>query len=119
VAAVREAGVLPYLAKIEKAAALVRTLGDWRPVTVAAITDARSDGRAAVGLRFWSLFIAGLTGLAPGDIIDAVSDAAAGAGLPIEVGLVGTVMRDDGPGSGRDRRLSSHTRSRSGLAGLS
>jgi adenosine deaminase len=110
VAAVREEGLLPYLAKIENATALVRTLDDWRRVTVEAITDAFSDGLAAVELRFSPQFIAGMTGLDPDDIIDAVSDAVAGAGLPIEVGLIGTVVRDDGPDSAvaQVRRLLRH-----------
>jgi adenosine deaminase len=52
VAAEREEGLLPYLAKIESATALVRTLDDWRRVTAQAIADACSDGPAALELRF-------------------------------------------------------------------
>ena len=59
----REGGLLPYLAKIENAAALVRTLDDWRRVTAEAISDASGDGLTALELRFSPQFIAGLTGL--------------------------------------------------------
>jgi adenosine deaminase len=99
VAADREEGLLPYLAKIENATALVRSLDGWRRVTAEAIADACSDGLAAVELRFSPEFIAGMTGLDADDVIDAVSDAACGAGLPIEVGLIGIVVRDKGPDS--------------------
>jgi adenosine deaminase len=45
VAAEREEGLPPYLAKIENATALVRTLDDWRRVTMEAVTDAFDRGR--------------------------------------------------------------------------
>src|ERR1700722_17119420 len=48
VAAEREEGLLPYLAKIENATALVRTLDDWRRVPTEAVSDAFSDGLAAL-----------------------------------------------------------------------
>src|ERR1700722_10510456 len=110
VAAEREEGLLPYLAKIENATALVRTLDDWRRVTAEAVTDACADGLAALELRFSPQFIAGVTGLDADDVIDAVSDAAAGVGLPIEVGLIGIVVRDEGPDSAvaQVRRLLRH-----------
>jgi adenosine deaminase len=110
VAAEREEGLLPYLAKIENAAVLVRTLDDWRRVTVEAVTDARADGLTALELRFAPQFIAAVTGLDPDDVIDAVSDAVAGAALPIEVGLIGIVVRDEGPDSAGNqiRRLLRH-----------
>jgi adenosine deaminase len=98
VAAEREAGLLPYLAKIENATALVRTIDDWRRVTVEAIADAVSDGLAGLELRFSPQFIAGMTGLDPDGVIEAVSGAVSG-GLPIEVGLIGIVVRDEGPDS--------------------
>jgi adenosine deaminase len=99
VAAEREEGLLPYLAKIENAAGLVRTLDDWRRVTVEAVNDAFGDGLTALELRFSPQFIAGITGLDADDVIDAVSDAASGTGLPIEVGLIGIVVRDEGADS--------------------
>ena len=110
VAAEREEGLLPYLAKIENATALVRTLDDWRRVAAEAVHDAAVDGLAAVELRFSPQFIAGMTGLDADDVIDAVSDAAAGTGLPIEVGLIGIVVRDEGPDSAvaQVRRLLRH-----------
>ena len=80
VATAREEGLLPYLAKIENATAVVRTLDDWRRVTVEAVNDAFSDGLAALELRFSPQFIAGLTGLDADDVIDAVSDAVAAVG---------------------------------------
>jgi len=95
----REEGLLPYLAKIENATALARTLDDWRRVTTEAITDAADDGLSALELRFSPQFIAGVTGLDADDVIEAVSDAAFGTGLPIEVALIGIVVRDEGPGS--------------------
>jgi adenosine deaminase len=71
VAADREEGLLPYLAKIENATALVRTLDDWRRVTAEAITDAFADGLSALELRFSPQFIAGMTGLDAYDVIAA------------------------------------------------
>jgi adenosine deaminase len=117
VAAEREEGLLPYLAKIENATALVRTLDDWRRVTTEAIADACSDGLAALELRFSPAFIAGMTGLDADDVIEAVSDAASRAGLPIEVGLIGIIVRDEGPDSAvtQVRRLLRH---KSALAGV-
>jgi adenosine deaminase len=117
VAADREAGLLPYLAKIENATALVRTLDDWRRVTAEAVSDASSDGLTALELRFSPQFIAAMTGLDADDVIEAVSDAAAGAGLPIEVGLIGIIVRDEGPDSAmaQARRLLRH---RSALVGV-
>src|SRR5580700_1998918 len=72
VAAAREEGLLPYLAKIENATALVRTLDDWRRVTAEAIADAFSDGLTALELRFSPQFISGMTGLDADDVIEAV-----------------------------------------------
>jgi adenosine deaminase len=110
VAADREEGLLPYLAKIENATALARTLDDWRRVTAEAVADAASDGLSAVELRFSPQFIAGVTGLDADDVIEAVSDAAAGTGRPIEVGLIGIIVRDEGPDSAvvQARRLLRH-----------
>jgi adenosine deaminase len=110
VAADREEGLLPYLAKIDNATALVRTLDDWRRVAVEAVNDACADGLSALELRFSPQFIAGQTGLDADDVIDTVSDAVAGTGLPIEVGLIGIVVRDEGPDSAMTqiRRLVRH-----------
>jgi adenosine deaminase len=110
VAAEREEGLLPYLAKIERATALVRTLDDWRRVTLEAVNDAAGDGLAALELRFSPQFIAGMTGLDADDVIDAVSDAVSGVRLPIEVSLIGIVVRDEGPDSAvaQVRRLLRH-----------
>jgi adenosine deaminase len=80
VAAEREEGLLPYLAKIENATTLARALDDWRRVTTEAIADACGDGLAAVELRFSPEFIASMTGLDADDLIDAISDAASNAG---------------------------------------
>src|ERR1700733_6892028 len=88
VAADREEGLLPYLAKIENATALVQTLDDWRRVTAEAVTDASSDGLTVLELRFSPQFIAGMTGLAADDVIEAVSDAVSSAAAPAEVGLI-------------------------------
>jgi hypothetical protein len=38
-----------------------------------------------------------MTGLDADDVIDAVSDAVTSAGLPIQVGLIGIIVRDEGP----------------------
>ena len=117
VAAQREEGLLPYLAKIENATGLVRTLDDWRRVTTEAIADADSDGLAALELRFSPQFIAGRTGLDADDVIEAVSDAVASVRLPIEVGLIGIIVRDEGPDSAvtQVRRLLRH---KSAVAGV-
>ena len=116
VAAEREEGLLPYLAKIENATAFVRTLEDWRRVTAEAVADAASDGLSAVELRFSPQFIAGATGLDADGVIEAVSDAA-DTGLPIEVGLIGIIVRDEGPDSAVDqaRRLLRHQRKLAGV----
>jgi adenosine deaminase len=97
------------LAKIENATALVRTLDDWRRVTTEAITDAVRDGLSALELRFSPQFIAGVTGLN--------ADAAFGTGLPIEVGLIGIIVRDAGPDSAVDqvRRLLRHEHTLAGV----
>jgi adenosine deaminase len=110
VAAEREEGLLPYLEKIENATALVRTLDDWRRVTAEAVADAVGDGLAGLELRFSPQFIAGMTGPDPDDVIEAVSDATCDVGLPIEVGLIGIVVRDEGPDSALSqvRRLLRH-----------
>jgi adenosine deaminase len=112
-----EKGLLPYLAKIENATALVRTLADWHRVTTEAIADAAADGLAAVELRFAPQFIARETGLDADEVTDAVCDAAAGAALPVEVGLIGIIVRDEGPDSGvaQVRRLLRH---QGGLSGV-
>ena len=117
VAADREEGLLPYLAKIENATALVQTLDDWRRVTAEAVTDASSDGLTALELRFSPQFIAGMTGLAASDVIEAVSDAVSSAAAPTEVGLIGIIVRDEGPDSAvaQVRRLLRH---KSALAGV-
>jgi len=117
VAADREEGLLPYLAKIENATSLVRTLDDWRRVTAEAIIDASSDGLTVLELRFSPQFIAGMTGLDADAVIEAVSDAASSAALPIEVGLIGIVVRDEGPDSAvaQVRRLLRH---KGALAGV-
>jgi adenosine deaminase len=117
VAAQCEEGLLPYLAKIENATGLVRTLDDWRRVTTEAIADADSDGLAALELRFSPQFIAGMTGLDADDVIEAVSDAVASVRLPIEVGLIGIIVRDEGPDSAvtQVRRLLRH---KSAVAGV-
>jgi adenosine deaminase len=117
VAADREGGLLPYLAKIENATALVRALDDWRRVTAEAITDAFSDGLAALELRFSPQFISGMTGLDADDVIEAVGDAVSSAALPIEVGLIGIIVRDEGPDSAaaQVRRLLRH---KSALVGV-
>jgi adenosine deaminase len=117
VAAEREEGLLPYLSKIDNATALVRTLGDWHRVTAEAVADAVSDGLAAVELRFSPQFIAGMTGLDADDVIEVVSDAASGTGLPVEVSLIGIIVRDEGPDSAaaQARRLVRHN---SALAGV-
>lgn len=110
VAAEREGGLLPYLARIEHASALARTVDDWRRITAEAIADACDDGLAAVELRFAPQFIAGRAGVDADDVIDAIGDAAASTGLPVEVGLIGIIVRDEGPDSAlvQARRLLRH-----------
>lgn len=116
-AADREEGLLPYLAKIENATALVRTLDDWRRATLEAVTDASSDGLTVLELRFSPQFIAGMTGLDADDVIEAVSDAVSSAAVPTEVGLIGIIVRDEEPDSAvtQVRRLLRH---KSALVGV-
>lgn len=110
VAAEREGGLLPYLEKIERASSLARTLGDWRRVTAEAIADAYDDGLAAVELRFAPQFIANMAGVDADEVIDAVGDAVAKATPPVEVGLIGIILRDEGPDAAlhQARRLLRH-----------
>lgn len=117
VASEREGGLLPYLAKIENASALARTLDDWRRVTAEAIADAHDDGLAAVELRFAPQFIAGMAGVDADDVIDAVGDAVAKASPPVEVGLIGIIVRDEGPDAAlaQARRLLRHADALSGV----
>ena len=93
------------------------TLDDWRRVTAEAITDAFGDGLTALELRFSPQFITGMTGLDADDVIEAVSDAVSSAALPIEVGLIGIIVRDEGPDSAaaQVRRLLRH---KSALVGV-
>src|SRR6202035_321704 len=64
----------------------------------------------ALELRFSPEFITGMTGLDADDVIEAVSDAVSSAALPIEVGLIGIIVRDEGPDSAaaQVRRLLRH-----------
>ena len=69
-----------------------------------------SDGLAALELRFSPQFIAGMTGLDADDVIEAVSEAVSGSALPVEAGLIGIIVRDEGPDSAlaQVRRLLRH-----------
>ncbi|GAA1192896.1 adenosine deaminase [Prauserella alba] len=106
----REGGLLPYLSKIDNAAKFATTADDWWRITGEAVSDACDDGLSAVEFRFSPRFIAARTGLESDAVIEAVTDAAAGHGLPIDVGLIGIVVRDEGPRSGERqlRRLLRH-----------
>lgn len=106
----REGDLLPYLAKIDNAAALASTVDDWWRITCEAVADACDDGLSAVEFRFSPQFIAAQTGVDADAVIETVTDAAAGHGLPIDVGLIGIVVRDDGPESAERqiRRLLRH-----------
>lgn len=95
----REGDLLPYLAKIDNAATFATTLDDWWRITREAVADACDDGLTAVEFRFSPQFIAARTGLDADAVIDTVTGAAAGHGLPIDVGLIGIVVRDEGPES--------------------
>jgi adenosine deaminase len=97
VAADREGDLLPYLSKIDHASARIRTLEDWNRVTREAIADACDDGLTGLELRFCPTFIATMTGLDPDEVIEAVGDAVAANELPIDVGLIGIILRDQGP----------------------
>lgn len=92
-----DGGLLPYLARIETLTRQIRTLEGWRRVTREAIADAYDDGLDGVELRFSPEFIASMTGLHPEDVMQAVADAASTYALPIDVGLIGIVVRDAGP----------------------
>lgn len=110
VAAPHEDGLLPYLAKIDNATALASTVDDWWRITREAVADAYDDGLDAVEFRFSPRFIAAMTGLDADCIVEAVSDAASTCPLPVEVGLIGIVVRDEGPDSAiqQMRRLVRH-----------
>lgn len=98
-ASAREKDLLAYLAKIENSARAVRSLAGWHRVTTEAIADAYDDGLSAVELRFSPAFIADVTDLDPDAVIETVAGAATSNTLPIEVGLIGIVVRDQGPES--------------------
>ena len=99
VASPREGGLLPYLAKIDHAAALVRTADQWRRVATEAIADAYDDGLSAVELRFSPRFIEKMSGVDSDAAFEAVADAVSRNQLPIDVGLIGIVLRNEGPDS--------------------
>ncbi|OLT46676.1 adenosine deaminase [Saccharomonospora sp. CUA-673] len=92
-----EGDLLPYLAKIENAARHATRAADWARITREAIADACDDGLGALELRFSPRFVAGMTGLDADAVVDVVADAATSHGLPIDVGLIGIVVRDEGP----------------------
>jgi adenosine deaminase len=94
-----EGGLLPYLAKIDTAAALVRTPDDWRRVTHEAIADACDDGLTSVELRLSPRFIERMSGVDADQAFEAIAQAADESVLPISVGLIGIILRDEGPDS--------------------
>lgn len=111
VAADREAGLLPYLAKIDNATRVATRLDDWRRITAEAIADAYDDGLGALELRFSPEFIATMTGLDPDDVLEVVGGAVEDSRLPVEVGLIGIILRNAGPDSAKDQmqRLVRHS----------
>lgn len=94
-----EGDLLPYLAKIDNAAKFATTADDWWRITREAVADACDDGLTAVEFRFSPRFVAAQTGLDADAVLETVTDAASGHSLPIEVGLIGIVVRDEGPDS--------------------
>jgi adenosine deaminase len=103
-------GLLPYLAKIDHMTALVRTESDWRRVTAEAIADAYDDGLTAVELRFSPRFIHRMTGLDEDVAVEAIAQTVAESDLPIDVALIGIILRNEGPASavGQMAQLTRH-----------
>ncbi len=95
------AGLLPYLERVDAAAAVFTEAADWTRAAREAVLDAYDEGLDALELRFSPWFIHSRTGLAPEAVIDAVAggvaEASALTGLP--VGLIGILLRDLGPDS--------------------
>jgi adenosine deaminase len=98
-------GLLPYLAKVDRAAGVLRRLEDWTRAAHEAVEDAYDDGLDYVEYRFSPWFIASETGLPPEAVADAVhagiTTGTALTGLP--VGLIGIVVRDLGPDSAQNQ----------------
>jgi len=99
IAAPQEGDLLRYLAKIDNATRVARTAADWHRITSEAIVDAYDDGLTAVELRFSPRFVEAMTGVAAETVLEAVADAASSSAIDIEVGLVGIILRDEGPES--------------------
>jgi adenosine deaminase len=99
VASPREGDLLRYLAKIDNATRLGRTADDWHRITAEAIADAYDDGLTAVELRFSPRFIETMTGVAAETVLEAVADAVSSSSVGVEVGLIGIILRDEGPDS--------------------
>ncbi|OIH92400.1 adenosine deaminase [Curtobacterium sp. MCBA15_001] len=92
-------GLVPYLTKVDRAAAVLHTLDDWHRVARESIWDAYDDGLSYLELRFSPWFINNETGLEPEDVLDAIADGVQDArrSVPIGVGLIGIIVRDLGP----------------------
>lgn len=112
VASDREGDLLPYLVKIDNATRFACELGDWRRITQEAIADAADDGLSAVELRFSPEFISRFTGLDPDAVIEVIAETVADAHVPVEVGLIGIILRNAGPDSAvrQMQRLVRHSR---------
>lgn len=94
-------GLLPYLERVDAAAAVFTREADWTRAAREVVLDAYDEGLDALELRFSPWFVHSRTGLAPEAVIDAVAAgvAEARALTGLSVGLIGILLRDLGPDS--------------------
>ncbi len=94
-----------YLTFIDRAAAYLTTLEDWREAGKNAVEDAFNDGLDYVELRYSPWFITSQTGLNAGSVTEAINDGitSASRAYQLPVGQIAIVVRDLGADSAQER----------------
>ena len=94
-----------YLTFIDRAAAYLTTLEDWREAGKNAVEDAFNDGLDYVELRYSPWFITSQTGLNAGAVTEAINDGitSASRAYQLPVGQIAIVVRDLGADSAQEQ----------------
>ena len=94
-----------YLTFIDRAAAYLTTLEDWREAGKNAVEDAFNDGLDYVELRYSPWFITSQTGLDAGAVTEAINDGitSASRAYQLPVGQIAIVVRDLGADSAQEQ----------------